>query len=49
LTERAIPFEPHDVDLKALVAGTYRFNPDWARLEAGIRAAEGKVKEAKSA
>jgi outer membrane protein len=31
-----------------LVADTYRFSPDWARVEAGLRAAEGAVRTAQS-
>jgi outer membrane protein TolC len=34
---------------ESLVSDTYEFNPDWKRLEAGIRAAEGKLREQKSA
>jgi len=44
-----IPFQPSGADLEALVGEAYRFNPDWKSLEAGIRAAEGALREAKSA
>lgn len=43
-----IPFEPYPAKLDELVAAAYQFNPDWAQLEAGIRAAEGALKTAKS-
>lgn len=38
-----IPFQPYAGDLNELVAKAYEFNPDWARLEAGLRALEGAV------
>lgn len=31
-----------------MVAGTYRFNPDWKQLEAAVAAYEAKVSEEKS-
>lgn len=43
-----IPFEKIQNDLEALVSDTYEFSPDWNRLEAGIRAAEGSLRAAKS-
>jgi len=43
-----LPFTPVDADLKELVSGAYRFNPDWARLEAGLEAAAAKIDEARS-
>jgi len=43
-----IPFESIQSDLDVLVSDTYAFSPDWKRLEAGIRAAEGSLREAKS-
>ncbi|MDP6779180.1 MAG: TolC family protein [Candidatus Latescibacteria bacterium] len=48
VVEPEIPFVPFEGDLKRLVGSSYRFSPDWARLEAGLDAAEGQVKEAKS-
>ena len=48
LADPEIPFDPVQIDLEALVTGAYRFNPDWARLHAGLNAAQGKVQEAKS-
>ena len=48
LSETEIPFEPYGADLRELVAGAYRFNPDWARLKAGLDAMEARVGEARS-
>lgn len=45
---RELPFTPVNADLKELVSGVYRFNPDWARLEAGLEAAAAKIDEAGS-
>ncbi len=46
--DKEIPFEPYAADLEGLVDVAYQFNPDWGRLEAGIRAAEGSLKTARS-
>jgi len=43
-----IPFEPYAGDLDNLVATSYRFSPDWKKLEAAIRAAEGSLTTARS-
>jgi outer membrane protein TolC len=43
-----VPFAPYTVNLENLVSTAYQFSPDWAKLEAGIRAAEGAVQTAKS-
>jgi outer membrane protein len=43
-----IPFEPSGMELDRLVSTAYEFSPDWKSLEAGIRAAEGALDEAKS-
>jgi outer membrane protein TolC len=48
LALRELPFTPQNSKLKDLVSGAYHFNPDWARLEAGLAAAEAKIDEAKS-
>ena len=48
VAETSLPFVPYQADLKALVGNAYLFNPDWAKLQAGLRAAEAKIKEAKS-
>jgi len=41
------PFRPYEGDLEKLVGTAYRFSPT-GKLEAGIRAAEGAVRTAKS-
>ncbi|MGA7828013.1 MAG: TolC family protein [Geobacteraceae bacterium] len=43
-----LPYTPVNSDLHELVSETYRFNPDWARMEAGLTAAEAKISEARS-
>jgi outer membrane protein TolC len=43
-----LPFTPVRSDLHDLVSESYRFNPDWARMEAGLTAAEAKICEARS-
>lgn len=48
VSETEIPYNPHTIDLGLLVSNTYEFSPDWARLHAGLTAAEAKVSEAKS-
>jgi outer membrane protein TolC len=48
LALRELPFTPASSQLKDLVSNAYHFNPDWARLEAGLAAAEAKIDEAKS-
>lgn len=46
--DRELPYTPCAGNLDQLVGAAYEFSPDWARLEAGIRAAEGAVTTAKS-
>lgn len=43
-----LPFQPVGVKAEDLVASAWQFNPDWKQLDAGIRAAEGGVKTARS-
>lgn len=43
-----LPYSPIAQRLDDLVGSAYEFNPDWAKVEAGIRAAEGAVRTAKS-
>jgi outer membrane protein len=43
-----IPFEPCAADLDDLVGDAYRFNVDWAKLEAGLKALEGAETVARS-
>lgn len=49
LAENEIPFVKVDADLERLVAGAYRFNPDWKRLGAGLEAARALVDKERSA
>ncbi len=46
--DQSIPFEPFAVPLENLVSTAYQFSPDWAKMEAGIRAAQGAVRTATS-
>jgi len=48
LAEEKIRFAPCQVDLKQLIGDCYVFNPDLARLQAGLGAAEAGVREARS-
>jgi outer membrane protein TolC len=43
-----IPFAPYPGKLEDLVGSSYQFSPDWGKLEAGLRAAEGAVRTAQS-
>lgn len=47
-TDTEMPFTSFGGQLDNLVSTAYQFNPDWARIEAGIRAAEGGVLTARS-
>ena len=47
-TEREMPFTPSAGPLDDMVGAAYRFNPDWATVEAAIRAAEGALGTARS-
>ena len=46
--DKYTPFTPFAGRLDYLVGTAYRFNPDWNKLEAGIRPAEGAVRTANS-
>jgi outer membrane protein len=48
VAEGSLPFIPYQTDLKGLVGNAYLFNPDWGRLQAGLMAAEARIKETKS-
>ncbi len=48
LAETEVPFDPYRADLAGLVSATYRFNPDWAQLQAGLEAVAARVSEARS-
>jgi outer membrane protein TolC len=43
-----IPMQAYEGDLDNLVGASYRFSPDWKKLEAAIRAAEGSLATARS-
>ena len=45
---QGIPYAPFGENLEGLVGTAYQFSPDWAKVEAGIRAAGGAVRTAKS-
>lgn len=46
--DTVIPFTPVAVDPAHLVDAAYEFNPDWNRLEAGLRALDGAGRTARS-
>ncbi|HEY9172916.1 MAG TPA: TolC family protein [Verrucomicrobiae bacterium] len=46
--DKEIPYAPFAENLDSLVSTAYEFNPDWAKLEAVLQAAEGAVRTAKS-
>lgn len=46
--ENQIPYIPIQVEPDRMVAGAYRFNPDWKQLAAAIDAYNAKVSEEKS-
>lgn len=46
--DQHVPYTPFAENLDSLVSTAYRFSPDWAKVEAGLRAAEGAVRTAKS-
>ncbi|MCF3649196.1 TolC family protein [Synoicihabitans lomoniglobus] len=43
-----LPWLPISPDLNNLVSAAYQFSPDWGKLEAGLRAAEGAERTARS-
>lgn len=47
LAETQIPYKPYDTNLELLVCNSYEFNPDWKRFQAGLEAAEAKIREEK--
>ncbi len=48
VSETEIPFSRHEENLKELVSNAYAFNPDWARLQEALKAAEARIDAAKS-
>lgn len=47
-SEEELPVISMDTNLTDLVSSAYQFNPDWGKIDAGLRAAEGAVKTARS-
>ncbi|HUA62228.1 MAG TPA: TolC family protein [Verrucomicrobiae bacterium] len=47
-SEQEVPYRPYAGNLDELVSSAYEFNPDWARLEAGLRAGNGELSTARS-
>lgn len=45
---KELPYTPYAGDLDSLVSTAYQFSPDWTKVEAGLQAAEGAVRTAKS-
>jgi outer membrane protein TolC len=43
-----LPYRPFTGNLDELVSTAYEFNPDWAKLEAGLKALDGAVETARS-
>jgi outer membrane protein TolC len=43
-----LPYRPFAGNLEELVSTAYEFNPDWAKLEAGLKALNGEVATARS-
>lgn len=46
--EEEVPYRPFAGNLDELVATAYELNPDWGKLEAGLRAYNGAVQTARS-
>jgi len=46
--DKEMPYTPFAGNLDDLVGDAYQFSPDWNKIEAGIRAAEGAVRTAQS-
>ncbi|HUB81041.1 MAG TPA: TolC family protein [Bryobacteraceae bacterium] len=46
--DEELPYRPFAGDLGDLVATAYEFNPDWAKIEAGLKALEGAETTARS-
>lgn len=48
IIENELPYQPMEINLGELVRSVYCFNPDWKKLDAGLKAMELRVKERKS-
>ncbi len=40
--DEAVPFQPYGGNLDDLVSTAYEFNPDWAEIDAGLKALDGE-------
>lgn len=47
-SDEEVPYRPYAGNLDELVGTAYRFNPDWTKLEAGLRALNGALATARS-
>jgi outer membrane protein TolC len=47
-SEEELPYRPYAGNLDELVSSAYEINPDWVKLDAGLRALEGGVSVARS-
>jgi outer membrane protein len=47
-SDEEVPYRPFAGNLEELVGTAYQFNPDWTKLEAGLRAFEGASSTARS-
>ncbi len=43
-----LAFDPIELNMESLVGAAYRFSPNWARMDAGLDAAKGKIRTEKS-
>ena len=47
-SQRGLSFRPLDQSVEKLVSRSYSFSPDWKQLQAGLSAAEAKLRESKA-
>lgn len=47
-SEEEVPYRPYAGNLEELAGTAYEFNPDWEKLEAGLKALDGDVSTARS-
>ena len=46
--DKELSYTPYSGNLDKLVSTAYEFSPDWAKIEAGLRAAEGAIRTERS-
>jgi outer membrane protein len=46
--ETSIPYEPMEADVHKMVAGAYRFNPDWQQMASALEICQARVAEEKA-